>query len=82
MSKATAGGTRNQAWTRDELILALDLYLKTRPRNLAKDDPQIHALSKVLNSLPTAQSAKDPSKFRNPNGVSMKIYNFKRFDPD
>jgi 5-methylcytosine-specific restriction protein A len=74
--------TRNQAWTRDELILALDLYIKTRPRNLAKDDPQIHALSKVLNSLPTAQAAKDPSKFRNPNGVSMKIYNFKRFDPD
>jgi len=82
MGKANASGTRNQAWTRDELILALDLYLKTRPRNLAKDDPQIHALSKVLNSLPTAQAAKDPSKFRNPNGVSMKIYNFKRFDPD
>jgi 5-methylcytosine-specific restriction protein A len=82
MSKAAAVGTRNQAWTRDELILALDLYLKTRPRNLAKDDPQIHALSKVLNTLPAAQSAKDPSKFRNPNGVSMKIYNLKRFDPD
>jgi 5-methylcytosine-specific restriction protein A len=78
----TTTTTRNQAWTRDELILALDLYIKTRPRNLAKNDPQIHALSKVLNSLPTAQAAKDPSKFRNPNGVSMKIYNFKRFDPN
>jgi 5-methylcytosine-specific restriction protein A len=64
------------------LILALDLYIKTRPRNLAKDDPLVVALSKVLNSLPSAQAAKDPSKFRNPNGVSMKIYNFKRFDPD
>lgn len=82
MSKSSAVATRNQAWTRDELILALDLYIKSRPRNLPKNDPQIHALSKVLNSLPTALAAKDPSKFRNPNGVGMKIYNFKRFDPD
>jgi len=82
MSEGSEANKRNQAWNRDELILALDLYIKTRPRNLAKDDPLVVALSKVLNSLPSAQAAKDPSKFRNPNGVSMKIYNFKRFDPD
>jgi 5-methylcytosine-specific restriction protein A len=38
-------------------------------------------LSRVLNSLPSAQSARDASKFRNANGVKMKCANFKRFDP-
>jgi 5-methylcytosine-specific restriction protein A len=81
MSKATAGGTRNQAWTRDELILALDLYLKTRPKRLSETDPNVIALSRVLNSLPPAQAASDPSRFRNTNGVKMKCGNFMRFDP-
>jgi 5-methylcytosine-specific restriction protein A len=81
MPTNTKHGERNAPWNRDELILALDLYIKTRPKNLPKDDSRVVALSKVLNSLPQAQAARDPSKFRNPNGVSMKIYNFKRFDP-
>jgi len=81
MSKAKSGGTRNQAWTRDELILALDLYLKTRPKRLSETDPNVIALSKVLNGLPSAQAASDPSKFRNTNGVKMKCGNFMRFDP-
>ena len=82
MTTTGNGLTRNKAWNRDELILALDLYMKTRPRNLSKDDPLVLALSRVLNGLPMAQDAKDPTTFRNPNGVSMKIYNFKRFDPE
>lgn len=81
MGKANASGTRNQAWTRDELILALDLYLKTRPKRLSESDPNVIALSKVLNSLPPAQAASDPGKFRNTNGVKMKCGNFMRFDP-
>ncbi len=73
--------TRNSKWNRDELILALDLYLKTRPRRLSESDPNVIALSKVLNSLPAARSANDPSRFRNTNGVKMKCGNFMRFDP-
>lgn len=77
----TAGGKRNKKWNRDELILALDLYLKTRPKRLSETDPNVIALSKTLNGLPSAQSAVDPTKFRNPNGVAMKCGNFNRFDP-
>jgi 5-methylcytosine-specific restriction protein A len=83
MNKAKAAGSkRNRKWNRDELILALDLYFQARPKNLDDTDSRVVALSKTLNGLPSAQSAVDPSKFRNPNGVSMKIYNLKRFDPD
>jgi 5-methylcytosine-specific restriction protein A len=78
---ATESRSRNQAWNRDELILALFLYLQTRPKDLAVTDPRVVELSRVLNSLPSAQSARDPSKFRNANGVKMKCANFKRFDP-
>jgi 5-methylcytosine-specific restriction protein A len=81
MAKAPTKGKRNAKWTRDELILALDLYLKTRPRRLSERDPNVIALSKVLNSLPSAQAASDPGKFRNTNGVKMKCGNFMRFDP-
>ena len=77
----TAGGKRNKKWNRDELILALDLYLKTRPKRLSETDPNVIALSKVLNRLPSALAASDPSKFRNTNGVKMKCGNFMRFDP-
>jgi 5-methylcytosine-specific restriction protein A len=72
---------RNKKWNRDELILALDLYFKARPKNLDDTDPRVIALSRTLNALPSAQDAADPTKFRNPNGVAMKCGNFKRFDP-
>jgi 5-methylcytosine-specific restriction protein A len=82
MSKAKTTGTkRNKKWNRDELILALDLYFKARPKNLDKTDTRVIALSKILNGLPSARSALDPTKFRNPNGVAMKCGNYKRFDP-
>jgi 5-methylcytosine-specific restriction protein A len=77
----SASGKRNKKWNRDELILALDLYLKTRPKRLSENDPNVIALSKTLNRLPSALAASDPSKFRNTNGVKMKCGNFMRFDP-
>lgn len=75
------GSTRNKAWNRDELILALDLYLKTRPKLPSGTDQNVIALSNLLNSLPSALAAADPSKFRNTNGVKMKCGNFMRLDP-
>ena len=79
MAKSTS--KRNKKWNRDELILALDLYFRARPKNLDDTDPRVIALSKTLNGLPSSRSAVDPAKFRNPNGVAMKCGNFKRFDP-
>jgi 5-methylcytosine-specific restriction protein A len=73
----------NPDWVRDELILALDLYLRHRPNPPGKDSNEIRNLSDLLNRLgqrlfpPSLRSA----TFRNPNGVYMKLMNFRRLDP-
>ncbi len=67
---------RNPPWQRDELILALDLYFKHNPSHIGKNHPEVVALSKVLNALPIHRDRPDAVKFRNPNGVYMKLCNF------
>jgi 5-methylcytosine-specific restriction protein A len=67
---------RNPPWQRDELILALDLYFKHNPLHISKSHPEVVALSKVLNALPIHADRPDAVKFRNPNGVYMKLCNF------
>ena len=76
--------TTNPDWTRDELILALDAYLKYRPNPPRKTSPEIQALSQTLIRLgaklfPPEQKT---DTFRNPNGLYMKLMNFRRFDPN
>ncbi len=66
---------RNPTWNQDELILALDLYL--RSGFLDDRHPDVIELS-VLNRL--AASAPTPT-FRNPNGVSTKLGNLRSLDP-
>lgn len=73
---------KNPKWTRDELILALDLYFRCPPNKTNKDNPGIIALSDLLNSLPIHPHKAQHEKFRNPNGVYMKLCNFLRFDPN
>lgn len=45
---------RNPTWTRDELILALDLYLRERPTMPDKRSRQGSELSATLNRLAKA----------------------------
>jgi len=73
---------KNPNWTRDELLLALDLYLRCDRKQLDADHPDIIELSKLLNRLPIHPSALREAEFRNPNGVSMKLGNFLRLDPE
>ena len=73
---------RNPKWTRDELILALDLYFRCPPSKTNKDNNEVIALSDLLNSLPIHPQNPEYDKFRNPNGVYMKLCNFLRFDPN
>ena len=42
---------RNPAWTRDELILALDLYLRRRSAPPGKSSTEVLELSALLNRL-------------------------------
>ena len=58
-------GRRN--WTRDELILAFNLYCKTSFGRIHNRNPEIIALAKALG--------------RTPSSLSWKLANFARFDP-
>jgi hypothetical protein len=71
---------RNPTWSRDELILALDLYLRHRKRLPDSEDAEIVELSRTLNSL-FGERANDAALFRNRNGVYMKLANFRAVDP-
>jgi 5-methylcytosine-specific restriction enzyme A len=73
--------TRNPNWARDELILALDLYLRRRPTLPGDDDPDVVELSKLLNDLPIHTVRPDQERFRNPNGVALKLANLAALDP-
>ncbi len=72
---------RNPKWAQDELILALDLYFRHHPSSIRQDHAQITELSSLLNRLPIHTERPDAARFRNPNGVYMKLCNFLRFDP-
>ena len=73
---------RNPKWARDELILALELYMRVNPVHTSDKDPEIIALSEILNSLPIHPRTEHGEKFRNANGVYMKLCNFFRLDPN
>ena len=71
---------RNPKWHRDEIILALDLYFRTEPGQIHNRNPEIIELSEILNILPIHRYRPDQEKFRNPNGVGLKLSNFLAID--
>lgn len=73
---------RNPKWHRDEVILALDLYFKTEPGQIHARNPEVVELSEILNKLPIHEEIPDKVKFRNPNGVGLKLSNFLAIDPN
>src|SRR5262249_3029887 len=74
--------TRNPNWTRDELILALDLFFRAGRTQLAASHPEVIQLSHLLNQLPIHGAETRQVDFRNPQGVSMKLGNFLALDPN
>lgn len=71
---------RNPPWAEEELILALDLYL--REGLLDKTDPAVEDLSRTLNVLTVYPERSELVRFRNPNGVAMKLANLAALDPN
>ncbi len=70
---------RSPPWSRDELILAMNLYLA---EGLLDDtDPRVTDLSARLQGLGVHAQVPDPARFRNPNGVALKLANFASLDP-
>lgn len=74
--------TRNPRWTRDELILALHLYMSEGRRWLPPSHPEVVRLSELLNKLPIHEQSLRDVRFRNPQGVEMKLANFMSIDPE
>ena len=73
---------RNPKWTRDELLLTLDFYHKNFPRIPEKNSDSILALSKTLRKIQTILIKNIDSKYRNVNGVHMKLMNFHHINPE
>ena len=71
---------RNPKWHRDEIILALDLYFKLASGKIHASNQQVIDLSNTINKLPIFDVKPDAEKFRNANGVSLKLSNFLAID--
>ncbi|MCD2316379.1 HNH endonuclease [Sphingomonas sp. IC-11] len=72
---------RNPVWSRDELILALDLYVQTGGNPTGKDDEAVEQLSVVLNKMHRLNGGGGSDTLRNRNGVYLKVMNFRSSDP-
>jgi 5-methylcytosine-specific restriction protein A len=70
---------RNPTWTRDELILALELY--KRLGSIGPEHPEAISLSTYLRGLPLATAAGDAATYRNADSVAMKLGNYAAIDP-
>ena len=71
---------RNPRWTEEELVLALDLYL--RSGKLEDTDQAVAELSRVLRSLEIHPKDRRAESFRNASGVATKLANFAEINPN
>lgn len=72
---------RNPNWNRDELILALALYMKNPASPPGKESPQVAELSALLNKMHRIAGTAQTPTLRNANGVYMKMMNLRALDP-
>ena len=73
---------KNPKWNRDEIILALDLYFDKELGPMDPGNSKIIALSELLNRLLICDHKPNRQTFRNPNGITLKLSNFKALDPN
>ena len=72
---------KNPNWTRDEHILALDYYFAHPNESHDDGKPSVIELSREIAAVGRLLGHSTSETFRNPNGVSMKLMNFRRVDP-
>jgi len=83
-SAGVAGGNaRNPDWTRDEIVLAYDLFLRAGciggnplPHST---NPEVVSLSEQMARLPIHPAHRRRQDFRNPTSVALKLANGRRF---
>jgi 5-methylcytosine-specific restriction protein A len=69
---ARTHGHGNPKWTRDETMLALDLYFECGGNMPSGKDGRVQKLSKLLRSLPYHGAVLRKDSFRNPDGAKEK----------
>lgn len=74
---AKTDGHGNPNWTREETILALNLYFELNGKIPSSKAPEIINLSVMLRALPYHSEAAKKPTFRNPDGVVFKLNNIR-----
>ena len=77
---AVTHGHGNPDWTRDETILALDLYFDCKGHIPSGSDKRVQALSDLLRAFPYHSRAARKESFRNADGVAFKLQNLRQVD--
>jgi len=75
---AITHGHGNPNWTRDETILALDLYFECNGHMPSNSDERVQALSTLLRAFPHHSHAERKNSFRNADGVVFKLQNLRQ----
>lgn len=75
---AVTHGHGNPSWTRDEVILALELYFECKGKIPGQSDPRVKALSELLRAFPHHSVAARKKSFRNLDGVAFKLQNIRQ----
>jgi len=75
---AVTKGQGNPSWTKDETILALDLYLKCGEKIPSNTDKRVIALSALLRSMKIHPATDTNESFRNADGVAFKLQNLRQ----
>ena len=75
---AVTHGHGNPNWTRDEVVLALDLYHDCKGKIPGQSDPRVKELSDLLRAFPHHSAAARKQSFRNPDGVGFKLQNLRQ----
>lgn len=76
-----SGSSRNVAWMRDEILLALDFYMQNRASIPGKTSEKLINLVDEIQSVTKALGISGDEKLRNVNGVYMKLMNIRGIDP-
>lgn len=77
-----AAPARNEDWTVEELALALELYFRHRKRIPSKTSVELKEFSDLLKNLNQHNGIVGDYRFRNVNGVYLKLMNFRSQDPE
>ena len=73
---------KNPAWSKEELMLALELYLSKDTawhNSISNSTPEVIALSEILQNLDIFEDEFD-NTFRSTNSVRLKFANFNAVD--